>query len=434
MTLVVSAVMCAGLPCITTEGSAQDLPDYPDVRRITLDEAVDWAEASNPQLRIARENVAAARGRLTSASAYPNPWIAANREQLGRDAALYYETTLNLTHTFEIGGQRGLRRSAAATLVGAAEARTSAERVRLFFAVRHAYLRAASTEERSRVLEEVTAIFRAAERAGQVRLVEGDISNYDQQRLKAERARYENLHADASLQVRRFGRELALLMAPDSLSNPDFLLLPVGTRGVDLLPATVPALDEVMRAAPGRPDVRAAALEVDAVRARLGSERRERVPDVTVSGGFKDQADGFRGAVVGVSFPLPLFSRNGGRVAEAAAELAAAEAQRALALGRARADIRNAWEAYRSLADRAGSIGGELLTGSETLLETARIAYAEGEMSLLELLDAAEAYLSAREISIDLVARALIAFYDLQRATGHPDLNPVPVSNGGASP
>ena len=150
----------------------------------------------------------------------------------------------------------------------------------------------------------------------------------------------------------------------------------------------------------------------------LALASRERIPDLTVTGGYKNQADGLRGAFVGLSLPLPLLDRNAGRIAEAQAELSKAEARRSLTLRRAESDIRRTWEQYHSLVLRIEQMDRDLLAGTRGLLETARIAYTEGEMTLLELLDAAEAYRASRELAIDLHARYLIAIYDLDRATG----------------
>ena len=54
----------------------------------------------------------------------------------------------------------------------------------------------------------------------------------------------------------------------------------------------------------------------------------------------------------------------------------------------------------------------------DELLRTARVSYDEGEMSLVELLDAAEAFRDARIMAIDLLADFQTSHYDLLRATG----------------
>ncbi len=393
---------------------------FEETRRITLGEALSLFERQNLDLRIARQEAAAVHARAVTAGAFFNPDLAAVREQLSDGRRDYDETIVSLSQTLEIGGQRGLRRDAARRAANGARARLDGERFRLAFEVRRAFILAAAAEVRLTVLAQSTDVFRQVEEAGQVRFAEGDISDFARRRLQGERARYEDLLARARLDLTQAGRDLALLVSPDSLA-PDGLLLPL--QPLDSLAVPIPAgpPDAVPPAAAERPDLRAARAEVEAARKRLALAARERIPDVTVTGGYKDQADGLRGGVIGLSVPLPVLDRNAGRIAEARADLAAAEARSALVLRRAEADIRRAWERYRSLARR---IDRDLLVGTASLLETARLAYAEGEMTLVELLDAAEAYRASRELAIDLLADYLVAIYDLERATGGSAADP----------
>jgi cobalt-zinc-cadmium efflux system outer membrane protein len=177
-------------------------------------------------------------------------------------------------------------------------------------------------------------------------------------------------------------------------------------------------LDGALAMARRRPEVRLAEAEVESARARAALERRERIPDITVSGGYKEQADGFAGAVLGLSVPLPLLDRNRGRIAEAEAARRGAEARLALALRTAEGDARSAWERHRTLLERLVIVNRGLLAESSDLLNAARVAYAEGEMTLVELLDAAEAHRAARQIAVELLRDAAVGGFDLERAVG----------------
>lgn len=401
----------------------------PPARRVTLAEALAGFERANPELRLARGEIAAARARV-AAVVRPNPVVSLNREQLRGDGSLagqplrgdgrnYQETTLSAGQTLEIGGQRGLRRRVAEREVEAAEARLAAERLRLGLAVRQAYVRAAAAETRLGTFRTAAEVFRTVERAGTARLVEGDISRYDLQRLRVERARFETLLADARLELLGAGRELALLVNSDNLRAAT-LLLPADT--LDLTQVAAVALpDSALAAALARADVRAAASEVEAARAGVELQQRRRIPDLTLSAGYKNQGDGFQGVVLGASLPVPLWDRNRGLIAEAEALRASAEARYALALRNAEADVLRAAERVRSLRARAALLDEGQLADSDGLLSTARVAYAEGEVSLLELLDAAEAFRTARQTRTDLLAETLIAVYELQRATAGLD-------------
>jgi outer membrane protein, heavy metal efflux system len=387
------------------------------LRRISLAEAIGRLETSNLELRLAREEVAAAEARVAAAGVLPNPGFAGTREQLSGDPGRYHETALTIGQPLPVGGQRGLRRETARRIAEAARARLEGARLHLAFEVHRAYLRAAAAEADLVALTETTDVFRRVEESGRSRLAEGDISRFDQSRLQIERARYETLLARARLTLAEASRKLTLLIAPDSVGAP-VLILPSERLSELAAVTTVSDVETALVAAAARADVRAAEAEVEAAEAALTLQRRLRIPDVTLSGGFKHQADGYQGAVVGVSIPLPLWDRNRGGIAEAEANRAAARTRREMALRSVEGEIRRAWETRRSLEERMRLIGETLLPGSAGLLETARLAYAEGEMSLVELLDAADAYRGARESVTALLADFLSSVYELERATG----------------
>lgn len=386
-------------------------------RRISLADALRRFEASNLDLRMGREEVTAAEARVVGAGLFPNPGLTATREQLSGGPDGYHETVVAVGQTLKVGGQRGARRQAARQAAEAAAARLDAERLRLAFELHRAYVSAAMAEANLTALGEATEVFRRVEESGRARFAEGDISRFDRNRLQIERARYETLLARTRLDLDEAARNLALLVAPDSLAAPAPLLPAQALTDFQAVERAV-ALDEALASAARRADVRAAEAQVEAARAVLSLARRERVPDVTLSAGYKEQAGGLSGAVLDVSVPVPLWNRNQGEIAEAEAELSAAEARRDLAMARARSEIRRAWDTHRSLRERMRTLGETLLPASAGLLETARVAYAEGEMTLIELLDAADAYRSARESVNQLLSDYLISVYDLRRATG----------------
>jgi cobalt-zinc-cadmium efflux system outer membrane protein len=395
---------------------AQDA--VPPAERITLTDALRRAEESSLDLRLARDGVTAARARVVTAGTRPNPTLGLDREQLGGDGT-YHETILTVGQSIDLTGQRGARREAATREVTAAEARLVAETARVRAEVRTAYLRAVGAEARLAVLGDAVLVFREAERVGQSRYREGDISAYELQRLQLETARYETLLAEAQLEVLRSGRELAALtfFEPD---REERLLFPADSLGGLLGPSGVLAADSALALARRRADVRAAEAEVEAARARVALAGRGRRFNPTVTAGVKEQTGGIYGAVLGVSVPLPLSDRNRGPIAETEAALAQAETRRALAVRAAETEVLRALDRQRSLADRLTLREG-MLARTGTLLQSARVSYAEGEMTLLELLDAAETYRTAREQADALLADYLISVADVERAIGGTD-------------
>jgi len=418
------AALCSGLfPSESLAQAPNELGSSEQIERVTLAEAIRRVGESSIELQLAREEFAAVQARLVSAGARPNPILSATREDLSGGTDGYAETVATLGQPIEVGGQRGLRRDVASGAVEAGEARLSGAGARLALEVREAYVRTAAAGEILAVLEETVGIFRSAEESGTARFAEGDISRFALDRLQVERFRYEMLVADASLDLDAAARELTLLVDPEAVGRS--LLLPAEPLADIPVIFGTDAID-YSAAAAGRAEVRVAQGELNAAQAALDLQRRFRIPTLTLSGGFKHQSDDFRGVVIGVSLPLPLWDQNRGRIEEAAAELSAAALRREMALRNTEMEIRRAEAVRRSLADRIDLLGSASLEEGPGLLETARLAYAEGEMSLVELLDAADAHRGARYAATALLEEYLLATYRLEYAAGRlPAIEPI---------
>lgn len=382
-------------------------------RAITLEEALELFDAHNLELRLARAQAAEAAALARQAAAYPNPTVIGSHEPLSDGDRSYSESYLNLSQRLEWPGTRSARQDAAARTAAAAAARLAADSARLAFEVKRAYIEAARAERAQRTLTRVAEVFRRGERSAEERYAAGDISLYDRRRIRVERIRYETRLAEAELGAAAVRRRLALLVAPHAeplqLAPADSLVgLP---PGIEFARALELALSR-------RGEVAAAEAAVESARAAASVARRERIPDVTATGGYKTQSDGLTGAFLGLSLPLPLWDRRGGAVEAAESRIRAAEAHLALTRRQIENDVRRALETYESLARRADLLDAAAMDEAADLLEIARVAYAEGEMELIELLDAAEALREAQAAAARLRADLWTGYYDVERAVG----------------
>jgi cobalt-zinc-cadmium efflux system outer membrane protein len=401
-------LLVAALGYLPTTVAAQET-----TRRVSLEEALRLFATNNLELRLARSRRAEVAGLARQANAFPNPTAAVTHEPLSRDGLDYSETYLTLSQQFPLPGERGARSEAANLVLGAAEAHLRADSARLGFTVKEAFVDAATAADHLAVTERVTEVFRQGALNALVREAEGDISLYDLRRLLVERSRYENLLADARLAVSAARRTLALLLLPEAEAAEVAPRDPLGVSPPQ------PTLDVVQaNVFSRRPEVTAARAEVEAARAGVRLARAERIPDVTALGGLKRQSDGFRGLLLGLSIPLPLFNRNAGTVEATEAQVGSAEERLALTSRQVENDLRRAIESYESLRGRSELLGDDLLDEDPDLLQIAQVAYDAGEMDLVQLLDAAEALRGARTAQARLKADLWTAYYDLERAAG----------------
>ncbi|HUP21056.1 MAG TPA: TolC family protein [Gemmatimonadota bacterium] len=382
-------------------------------RRITLDEAIELFARNNLELRLARADAIEAAALARQSAAYPNPTITGTHEPLSDGARSYSESYLNLSQRLEWPGTRSGRQDAAGRAAAAARARLAADSARIAFEVKRAYTDAVRAEAAEGVIIRVTEVFRQGERSAEERYAEGDISLYDRRRMRVERARYETRLAEVGLEAAAARRRLALLVAPTA----EALQLAPAESLVGLPPVILP--ERALEVALGRRgEVAAAGAALESARAAAAVARGERIPDLTATGGYKSQSDGLAGAFFGLSLPLPVWDRRGGAVEAAEARVSAAEARLALTRRQVENDVRRALETYQALSRRAELLAAAPSDEAADLLEIARVAYAEGEMELIELLDAAEALMEAEVAEARLRAGLWTGYYDVERAVG----------------
>jgi len=380
-------------------------------RQVTLNEAIELFGRNSLELRIARAEAMSASGATRQSKAYSNPGFTVVHEDLGSGAEDNRETTVGVEQRLEWPGRTSARARAATHRIEAAQAAFVSDSARLLFEVRRAYAAAWAAEARERALERATRIIARVADAAESRFAAGDISGYEVRRLRLERVRSDQELAEAGLQSSSGRRALAALVLPESEVRELGPAQPLAGEPPDI------PLGPALEALPARPDLLAAERGVEAARAELSVASAGWVPDPTISLGYKEQADRFSGAVLGLSIPVPLFDRNGGATDAARGRHAAASAALGLRRREARNDLLAAHE--RHVSTRAGlAAGAGLLDDADALLEAAETAYTEGEIGLVELLDAARAFRDAGTTAVALQADAWIAYYDMLRAMG----------------
>jgi cobalt-zinc-cadmium efflux system outer membrane protein len=137
-----------------------------------------------------------------------------------------------------------------------------------------------------------------------------------------------------------------------------------------------------------------------------------------VFGGLKradDVGGREQGGVFGVSLSLPLFDGGGREAARWAAERARVDFERAAIEEQIRAEITRASEVA---ALRQAALSEDQPGAGDELMRIAEIAYREGEVGIVELIDAVRTASRARFRSIDIRLEVRLAQLALERAVG----------------
>jgi outer membrane protein, heavy metal efflux system len=368
-------------------------------------EVLELIMRDGPRARAIRAEVEVTRREQLARLAYPNPALVYSREGAGFTEFFQAEQSLPLfgaraalsragiaataAAEAERDGRLWLLRSEAAAAVG----RLIAEQARL-----------ESAQAQTREVERLLQILRTRER-------EGEGSRFDRLRAEQELRDTRQLMTSAAVAV-------AEVRATVSGMLPRDVSLTRIADGLDpqLTPASADEL--ITRATSTRAELRAlqhagqrASLEADAV-------RRARLPSPTLVGGVKraDDVSGREtGSVFGLSVSVPLFDTARREAARWAAEQARVQAERVAIENRIRTEIVGASEA---LSMRQAALSQEQPGTGEELAQMAEVAYREGEVGILELLDAVRTASRARIRSIELRLDARLAQIALERAVG----------------
>lgn len=376
---------------------------------VSLPQALAQGAEQSPRIAQAKAKAEAAEARASQAGALPNPEISLQAENFGGSGPYRNvrsaETTLELSQRLEFGGKRGARVAVAGAERDAAVLEYKRARADLERDIRVAYAELRAAEDRATLARDNVA--QARELARSARLLVEVGRDPPLRKLRADAVLAE---AEAE-QARTFGELLIARRAlADLIGSNDPELTAIGFDDDAVPPLLSPNTATI--------DVQVAAAERDASRARIKVAQASAVPDLTATAGVRRFSDGRDTAfVAGISLPIPIRDRNRGGIAAAGSDSVAAEA----ALTQARLDANRSQHDARMLLgaaeERVAVLSGPNLAQAEEAVRLARIGYAAGKFSLLDLLDAQGALNTARlaliEARLDR-ARALAA---LVRAT-----------------
>ena len=398
---------------------------------LTLAQVQQQALAANADVRVASAQAEAAAAQLRTSREFPNPVLGLSTAKIAADGSgngtprgnrlldRSYDSIISLSQLFELG-KRGPRQQSARAAQRAAEAQRDDVRRLVLQAVSQTYVAALEAREESRVLAASAASLRREAGLAAVRLAAGDLASNDQRQIELAAGRLE-LDAAAS----RHTATAAVIALEILLGSP----APTGeTELADTLDALpLPSAELAGDGVAGtRPDVAAAEANVAKAEADLVLQQRAPFPDLTVSAQFeRNPPDQPNTAGLGLSFPLPLWNRNGGGVRSARAAREVAQAQLDKARLQAVAEVAGSRSAFREARARATAFVEQLRPQSAAVAKTVAYAYEHGGASLVELLAAErndnEVRIAAARAQADAATAAFSLSAALNRlAPSHP--------------
>lgn len=412
-------VVSAGALPAQTAATEHAEPKAATIEGDGLDALVAQALETNPAIRAAADRVEAARARVSSAAALPDPWIGAGIQNLplgsentgGHGLGGPDPMTMKMVgvgQTIPFPGKLGLQRRAAEHELASAEAMLAATRLQVEREVKEAYYELAFLDRALEVVERNHELLVNFVQVAESRYGLGVASQREVLEARAEAARLAQEAAavveqrraalarlnaaldrpsDAPVEEPGIPARIAQAAVAESPARIRFATSALGARAAD---SPLPPLIELQETAVREnPELRAHEAMVRAQEARLELARKAHLPDLDISlqYGQRDARPDMVSAMVSVEIPIWKGKKQDMLVKEAEAELSALRAEYHAKANMLRARVAELYtELERDRAQLALYVKSIIPQG-RAALTSATASFQVGRADLLTLLE-----------------------------------------------
>lgn len=386
------------------------------------------ALVSNGELAAVRIDIQRARARLRQAGLRPNPTL--DLEQMtGRytGSAGESETSIGVAMPLDLGGKRRRRIELAQAELEAVEAEVADRERWLAAEVRANYVEALAALRELETTENLNNLDLQTARFVQVRVNEGETAPIELNllmvevdRLRSRRALIEGRLKAGILRLKR----LVGIPPSEALRLREDLATPV----LPAPPASMEAaIDIALR---NRPDLQLARVNEEVAQAGLRLARATGAPDVTAfsrytlnRSSYEDTPVGVRSdrdrlLTVGVTIGIPVFNRNQGAKAEAAAAISQARTRREFLESVVRSEVQSAYARYEAARAAVMTFEQGVINRSNDNIRVIRAAYEFGQFSITDLISEQRRLSESQRDFTETLVEQYRALSDLQAALG----------------
>ena len=379
--------------------------------KIPLEMAIETALRENPELNAVREKIKVARARIDGIALLGNPKL--QSEFVGGPHA---EQNLELTKTFQLGGQRGHRKRIAKTQLKKVDTELAEVSRLLTKSVKIAFYELRLVQEKLKLAKDIIQHNEQMRDIAQARFEAGDIS-----------ITQANL---ANIQLQSVLRETALLESELQLAQ----LALNGLMGAPLESVCIAVGDLREKISSGTPqywtldtlktqalahrsDLKSVQLDAQLTESELRLAKAANIPDLGV-GAIAERSTGEHALGVRFSIPLPLFDRNRAEINAAKAQQQVDTAQISNSKKQIVQEVIAAFLSVNTARKMLTFYERDSLKLLNENLKLTRTAYELGETELLEVILMQNEFIKTRFAYLDALAAYHKALAELEAAVG----------------
>lgn len=407
-----TAALLVGLGVVVdTQSTAPPQPEGP----ITLREAVALALEHSPALRSFDWGRRAAEARTLQAARRPNAMVSATLEDIGASSATVQpQATLQLGQLVELGGKRAARQQVASANTALAGWDYEAARLDVLTEVTAAFVDVLAGQNG---LQQTTTALTLAE---QIRTVVGDrvtagvVSPIELTRAEVLVATAQIEHDQARHALDAGRRRVAALWGSADATFTQAV-------GAFLDMPAVPPYASLEALLPQTPAAARWTSEIEHRVAALAMARASKVPDVTVTAGYRRfTTEGRNAFIVGATIPLPWRDHNRDGIRAAEADVERTRAEGAAAVIDLRSRLATAYRDLMSASDAVTVLRTSVIPAAQSVFDAVQEGYQLGRFGLLDVLDAQRTLADSQRRHLEALTRFHIAVTRVERLTGSP--------------
>lgn len=348
------------------------------------------AIANNPTLQQAAAAVAQTQATQLQVGLYPNPqlgYLRADPSQAGQSRT----DGVFVGQEFVTSGKRWKSRDVEAQEVARLRWEYQSQERRVLNDVRIRIVELLAAQQTSAMLDDLLRIaddnLKTTERLREG----GSVSQADvlQARIQWKTVRVRRIEADVRL-------DAAWRQLVNVVGCPYLERAPIAGE----LEGEIPVLDwerTWQRLLTESPQLRAAETRINHARSELVREQAQRIPNVSLQViSERDHVQGFNTVSTFLAIPVPLFNRNQGNIAHAQADMREARSEVRRTQLALRDQLSITFQRYETLRRQLEQLAKEIMPDVEANQRLVAAGFRGGEMSMLQLLNAQEAYFTTR--------------------------------------
>jgi len=381
-------------------------------KKISLEEAIKTAIEKNPQLQATLDQIDAADGLLQQSKLYPNPVLELLAEEMpGNELGLNQSQNLvGITQPIITGGKRGLGIKVSEKAKEKDELERDAVLLAVIADTKKAFYKVVADQEGYAIAKKVQEIARGIYESEKIRFDAGEVAITNVLRAEVELSKANNAVSYAEGNLLNSIKELQTVMGtPEETVGG-------ATGKLSSRPAALSLPDLELKMKNNQPVLKASKKGIEIADTLLALEKRQVVPDINVSAGYKRLSQENVDTVqMGIEIPAPFFNRNQGNIQKGKALSRKAKSEDQSVYNELLFQLKKNFNSYNVERRRVVEFRDKILPRAEESLKLIERGYKEGEFNYIDLLDAQRTWAETRISYIESLKTLNLLIADIER-------------------